>query len=294
MPEPITPPAPSGTPTPPAQPVQGVTQEAFEALKNTVQQMTSFVEDASYIIGQVYSDPTLRAGLQNKIAGNPPTNPPATPPAPPANDSQKYIDAGYKFHPVTGQPLQQTPPATPPGTPQTPPVNPQVDNIDMKMREDIVSRVEQKYGYLNLQPEQRKVLRRNVEKRLNQWGGSVLTSPVNQLTGLLEDAYVLEDLGKAKEEGRIEGLVEARQNDMGALPGMGNQQPAPETTQLSQKQQELSQKWGLNQDKVTDRLKEFQETGVMTYKPPTPAGQVPPAAPSGTPTPPSAQPPAAS
>jgi len=260
-------PAPSGTPIPPAAPVQGVTQEQFDALKNTVAETQSFVQDASYLLGQIYGDPELRSGLQRKIgqSGNPPANPPANPPQP-------------KYDQFTGQPLLN--PQTPP------PANPQVDNMEMKMREDIVSRVEQKYGYGSLNSEQRKTLRRSVEKRLNQWGGSVLSSPVNQLNGLLEDAYVLEDLPKAKEEGRIEGLVEARQNDMGAFPSMGNQQPSTETAQLSSKQQELTQKWGLNADKVTDRLKEFQETGLMTYKPPTPAGQASPPAPSGTPTPP--------
>jgi len=290
-------PAPSGTPTPPAQPTQGVSIEQFNALQDTVKQMSSFVEDASFIIGQVYSDPNLRAGLQNKLGQNGNGNPPQNPqPAPPQNDNQKYIDAGYKFHPVTGQPLdQQTPPANPNPAPQNNGGPNKVEDMEMKMREDIVARVEQKYGYGNLAPEQRKQLRRSVEKRLNGWGGSVLSSPVNQLTTLLEDAYVLEDLPKAKEEGRIEGLVQARQNDMGALPAMGNQQPAPETTQLSGKQKELSQKWGLDQNKVTERLKEFQETGVMTYKPPTPAGSQPAQpAPSGNPQPPAPQPPAAS
>lgn len=274
MPDPITPDPqiPSGTPNPPAQaqPVQGVTQEQFNKLQETVTQQSTFIEDASFIISQIYSDPQLRSSLQAKISGQP------SAPQVPQQPQQP------KFDPYTGQPLQ---PAA-----QQPPKNPndpKVDNMEMKMREDIVARVEQKYGYGTLNAEQRKTLRRNVEKRLNGWGGSVLSSPVNQLTTLLEDAYVLEDLPKAKEEGRIEGLVQARQNDLGALPGMGNQQPTQETTQLSSKQQELSNKWGLNENKVTERLKEFQETGVATYKPPVQPGQASTQpAPSGTPNPP--------
>lgn len=268
MPEPINPnPAPSGTPQPPApvaQPVQGVTVEQFNGLTEQVKQMAGFVEDAAFILSGIYSDPALRVQVQQKFTGTPPATPPATLPegTPPV-----------------------VPPATPPATPPAPPQDPRINDMDMKSREDIVARVEAKYGYNTLQGDARKTLRRNVEKRLNVWGGSVMDSPVSALTGLLEDAYLLEDMGKAKEEGRIQGLIDARMSDMGALPTMGNQSPQPETTVLSADQQKWTNRWGLNADKVTERLKEFQETGVMTYKAPEAAAPAIPA-PSGTPTPP--------
>jgi hypothetical protein len=164
-----------------------------------------------------------------------------------------------------------------------------VTDVDVKMREDIITRVEQKYGYGNLDPDNRKTLRRNVEKRLNQWNSSVLKAPVNQLTGLLEDAYLLEDMGKAKEEGRVQGLIDAHESQMGALPTMANQSLQPETTTLSPEQQKWATRWGLNQDKVTDKLKEFQDTGMVTYKPAVPSTPAAPA-PSGNPTPPAPTP----
>lgn len=264
-------PAPSGTPTPPApaaQPVQGVSIEQFNALQDTVRQMSSFVEDASFIISGIYKDPELRQKVGEKFGGggnpNPQPQPQPQPNPAPQPNPQPQPNPGPTF--VTDA---------------------RIDDVDIKTREDIIARVEQKYGYTNLPPEQRKTLRRSVEKRLNQWGGSVKSSPVTQLTGLLEDAYVLENLGKAKEEGKLEGLVEARQNAMGAFPTMGNQTPAPQTTQLSTEQQKWTNRWGLDADKVTSRLEEFNATGVMTYKPPTPANNTPPqATPSGSPTPP--------
>ena len=271
-------PAPSGTPTPPAQPQPGVSLEQFQQLQETVRQMSSFVEDASFIISGIYKDPDLRKAVGEKFGqpgeGNPPANPnPA--PQPPANPN----------------PAPQ-PPANPNPAP-TFVTDARIDDVDVKTREDIIARVEAKYGYNNLQPEQRRALRRNVEKQLNVWNSSVRNAPVTQLTQLLEDAYVLQNLGKAKQEGKLEGLVEARENAMGAFPSMGNASPAPETTQLTPEQSKWTQRWGLNADKVTDRLKEFEETGVATYKPPTPAGQTPPVAPSGNPTPPAAPAPAA-
>lgn len=269
-------PAPGANPTPPAQPTQGVSMEQFQKLQGDLQEMQTFVTDASFIIGEIYKDPTLRTQVQGKLSGNPPQNPPQNP----SQNPQP------KFDPYTGQPLQpQNPPQNP--APQNPQGDKRVDSMEMKMREDIVQRVESKYGYTNLAPEQRKALRKAVEKNLNGWGGSVITSPVDQLPKLLEDAYMLADLPKAREEGRVEGLIQARQNDMGALPGMQTQQPAQDTTQLSSEQQELSKKWGLNQDRVSEKLKEFQETGVITYKPPTPQNAAPQnPAPSGNPTPP--------
>lgn len=271
-------PTPSGTPTPPAAPVQGVSIEQFNQLQDTVRQMASFVEDASFIISGIYKDPELRAKVGEKFGqpgGNPPADPNANPnpaPQPPANPN-----------PAPAAPVQD------PNKPVFV-TDSRIDDVDIKSREDIIARVEQKYGYSNLPPEQRRTLRRNVEKQLNNWNTSVRNAPVTQLTRLLEDAYVLQNLGKAKEEGKLEGLVTAHENEMGAFPSMGNQTPQPEATQLSADQQKWTQRWGLNADKVTDRLKEFEETGVATYKPPTPAGQTPPVAPSGNPTPPAPAP----
>lgn len=275
-------PTPSGTPQPPApaaQPAQGVSIEQFNALADSVKQMGGFVEDAAFILSGIYADPGLRSAVQTKFgqnAGNPPVNPPnpQNPQNPPANPQNP----------------PQNPNPQPPANPNpTPSFDPRVTDVDVKMREDIISRVEQKYGYGNLGDAQRKELRRNVEKQLNGWNSSVLSAPVNQLGKLLEDAYLLQDLGKAKEEGRVQGLIDAHQSNMGALPTMPNAAPSQDTTALNPAQQKWTQRWGLNADKVTDKLKEFQETGMVTYHPPTPTNPTQPA-PSGNPTPPVAAP----
>jgi hypothetical protein len=271
---PANPPAsPSGQPNPPATPPanEDVTalKEQVKTLQSKLNDMGTFVEDASLLVAAIYKDPQLRTTVQQHLAGIAGGQPANQPPAnqPPANN------------PPANQPA-----ATPPEN--KPVVDPTVQSLDIRNREEIIGKVEAKYGYNKLDADKRKELRKTVEKRLNQWGSSVTTAPVHQLENLLEDAYLLSDMGKAKEEGRLEGLVQARENEMGALPTMGNNQPQPETTTLTPEQKEWAGKFGVAEDKVTSRLKEFQDTGVMTYKPKEekPANNQP--SPSGQPNPP--------
>ena len=222
----------------------------------------------------------------------PPTNPP-TPPTPPTPDPRdvkiaqletKLDDLGTQMHDLINT-IQEA--LQPPATPPTPPKqDPTVQSLDVKSRADIVNDIEKRFGYNKLSEEDRKGLRKTVETRLNQWGTSVFTAPVHQLESLLNDAYVLSDLPKAKEQGRLEGLVDARTNDMGALPTMSSTPNDNDAPQLNADQQKLATQWGLNTDKVAGHLKELQETGVITYKPKEQRQAVNPPTPSGTPTPP--------
>ena len=94
-------PAPSGTPTPPAAPVQGVSIEQFNQLQETVRQMASFVEDASFIISGIYKDPELRAKVGEKF-GQPGGNPPADPNPNPAPQFLFIIVLMHALHVLTG------------------------------------------------------------------------------------------------------------------------------------------------------------------------------------------------
>ena len=290
MPEPI----PSGQPSPPQGTVDvNALQQEVQALSKSVQQIQPFVEDASYLVAAIYQDPQLKETVQNRLKqGNQP--PAQTPPPPPSSvpanqtpgNQPNNMNPQYKYDPITGQPLNppnQTPPTqVPPSMAQ----NDSVTGMDIKMREDIINQIENKYGYDKMDAEKRKALRKDVEKRLNMWNTSVVTTPVNALPKLLEDAYMLSDMKGAKDEGRLQGLVEARTNDMAVLPSMGSQAPAIDAGQLSPDQREWAKKFGLDENKVSDRLKEFTETGVMTYKPQEPAAATNQPAPSGQPAPP--------
>ena len=168
-----------------------------------------------------------------------------------------------------------------------------LNSVDLKMRDDIVQQTERHLGYTGLEADDKKSLRSQVEKRLNQWGTSVMTAPVNQLTTLLKDAYLLTDMGKAKEQGRVEALVSAHQNAQGAFPAMNTSTPAAEPSPMTPHHEEWSKKLKVDADKVAENLKEFDATGKITYKAPPKPQQQPPPAPSGTPTPPAPQAPPA-
>lgn len=250
-----------------------------------------------------------------------PNNPPTTPPTPPATDprDKKIAELETRIGDISDQ-LAELAPAMDniqnslevlvkaKGTSATPgegddedkkkitqavntsPTEPQdsatVKSMEVKTRGDVVNKIESKYGYDKLSETDRKELRKKVESKLNQFGTSVFTAPVHQLETLLEDAYLLSDIGKAKEQGRLEGLVDARNNELGAMPTMSNTPTDNDSTQLSADQQELANKWGLNKDKVSEHLKELKEKGVITYKPKEERQQQNQPSPSGTPTPP--------
>lgn len=262
------------------------TAEQFAALQKTVSEQSQyikeigpFVEDASVLVAAIYSDPKVKETVLNRV-GEYRANPNGqTPPQNPQPAPQNT----WKFDPQTGQPIQQQTPPQQPQAPQTPPKDPRVDQMDVKAREDAIAAVEQKLGYHKLKPEDKKVIRASVEKQLNEWGQSVLSTPVNMLPKLLQDAYVLTDLNKAQSEGRTQELIDARNNEMGIMPPMGASNPQVPTNQLNQDQKTWTKRWNLNEDKVAERLKEYQETGVMTYKPKEPAAANPKPAPSGTP-----------
>lgn len=277
MPDPIATPAVSD-------PKIAELEKKIEVLTKTVTDSQQFVEDSSVLISAIFQNPTLKEQVKTAINnyGNP--NPPA-PPVPPAPTDPKE----FKFDPMTGKPVNAE---TPPVLPNNPakeinPDDPRVNELDQNERERIVRVIEQKYGYTSLKEEDRKGLRQRVGKRLKAWGNDFFKIPVTQLAGSLEDAYLLEDLGKAKEENRIDALVEARTNDAAALPSMGGNPPTSSTPQLTAEQQKWTKKLDVPEDKVAARLKELTDTGVMTYKPPEPKDKPIVVTPSGNPAPPS-------
>ena len=289
QPQPVPQPAPAPAApvaTPPATPqpnadVQNLQKELGE-LKDQLGQLKPFVDDASILVSAIYTNPQLKQQVQTAINQNlnqpgvPGIPPSATPPVP-------------GTPPPATPPVPGTPPATPPPGPQ---IDPQVKAMDLKMRDDIVKTVEGQLGYGNLDDAQKKELRGQVETKLNSWNTSVMSAPVSGLTKLLKDAYLVSDISKAKEQGRVEGLIESHQNAQGAFPAMGAAPAASPDTQMTEHHQTWSQKMGVNVDKVAQNLKEFSEKGKIEYKLPQPAAPAVPPAPSGAPVAPSATPPA--
>jgi hypothetical protein len=262
-------PAPAPQPAPQGDSVENLKTQVAQ-LQGQLQELQPFIEDASLLITGIFNNPQLKQQVVATLQGGTPQPQPQPQPQP------------------TPQPQQQQPQPQP--MPQLQPLQNKVDDNDVYNRDQIVKQVELNLGLTNLNQDQKKELRRSVEQRLNQWGTSVMTAPVNQLTSLLKDAYVLNQIPQAKEAGKVEGLVDAYVNNQAAFPAMNNANNPNEEVVMTPHHQQWAGKLGVAQDKVAANLKEFQETGRITYKQPenkaapTPANPVP----SGSPVPPAA------
>lgn len=221
-------------------------QDTIKTMQGNMEQMSDYINKSSVIISTIAENKDLMNGVKKAISGEP-----VTPPQP---------------HEPPKEPVKEPPKE--PATPPQPPKDPKVDNMDLRMREDIIREVENKYGYDQLPAEKRKELRQKVEARLNRYGLSVVNAPVNALTTYLDDAYLLESIPQAKEDGKLEGLIEARSQEYGALPSMGGGQPKAEENELKEDHRKWAEKLDVPLDKVQKNLKELAENGVISYKPP--------------------------
>lgn len=126
-----------------------------------------------------------------------------------------------------------------------------IEDIAQSQREEILANFEKRYGIDSLKDEERKEVRRKVETYLNEFGWSAKTLPLTQLSSSLDKAYVGTHAEKLREEGKLEGIAQARQNQMGAMSSMSGTAPNPEHAQdLSEKQKEWVGKLGVDEEKA--------------------------------------------
>ena len=116
---------------------QPVDQSAEIAqLKQTVGQLTQYVNQSGQIIQAIAGNPELAKQVRAAVTGEEPQAP-------------------------TQQPTQPQQPTQ--IQPQQPQPDPYTKNMDLKMRGDVVEKIEGKYGYHGLTPEQKKELRGKIE-----------------------------------------------------------------------------------------------------------------------------------
>lgn len=258
QPAPYVPPAP-----PPANPEVDALKAQIASLQQEKVANEAFINDATIVVNAIEQNPALKTQLKDQIQRG--------------------------FAPQQPLPIQPVAPVSP-QVPVAPTQDQQlVSNLDMKARKDIVAQTEAAFGYSSLEQDKIMDIRRKVGNTLSSWGTSIINAPVDTLQKVLKDAYLINDIGNAKDQGRLAGLVDAHQNDQGAFPSMGSapQATGDTTAQMDEHHNVWSDKLGVPRDKTAENLKEFTETGKITYKAPPPAqpvAQLP--APSGTPQPP--------
>lgn len=192
--------------TPPDDTVQ-ITKSELEGLKKQIEDMNKFrtetedyLKGATKVVNILASDPELTKAFRAKVGA---------------------VDDGT----IPGQQPQQTPSQT------TPPANDDsktkqysadINEVKASQKEEIVAAFEREYGISSLPEDQKRETRMKLEGYLNDFGWSIsgktgAVPPLTSLRGHLEKAYVGTHAEKLREEGKLEGFVQARANDMGTM-----------------------------------------------------------------------------
>jgi hypothetical protein len=129
-----------------------------------------------------------------------------------------------------------------------------VRDVEVSQRESIIRDFETRYGIDKLKDEERKEARRKIESHFNQWGQSVKNAPLSALDSQLDSAYVSTHAQKLREEGKLEGITQARGNALGTMGSFGGGVPdRGDTKELTPKQKEWAKKLNVDEDKATKR-----------------------------------------
>jgi len=174
-----------------------------------LEQQGQFVKTASGIINTLAYTPELKAAWDKK--------------------AKEVVGAGQ----VPGQQPQQVPPQAAP-TGQPAPTgqasDKKIDEVEASQRNQIVENFETKYGIDKMKPEEAAETRKKIEGFLNKFGWEVRSAPLSRLSESLNSAYTATHAEKLREEGKLEGLVAARENQAGKMAAIsgGAPQSSPE------------------------------------------------------------------
>ena len=117
-----------------------------------------------------------------------------------------------------------------------------VDETKMAMQEMIINNFENGFGLNTLQPEKRQVLHRKIGQELAEMFDPSGTKTYNQIISeipptklrkYLDKAYKLATIDDVEERGRLEGLLQARQNSeaaVGSMPASSGKSSGPDLT----------------------------------------------------------------
>lgn len=187
-------------------------------LSKTIDDQNEFIQGATAVVNTIAYNPELRDQFQETYQKN----------------------MGVQGQTPGQQPQQgEKKKEAPPVQPEQAPTDRKVDEVAASQREEIVSSFEKQYGIDSMKEEDKKTMRRDVESYLNDFGWSVRNVPLPQLRNSLEKAYDGTQVDKLREEGKIEGIAQARANQTGAMGGMQDRNVQTDaTTDLSSKQKE--------------------------------------------------------
>jgi hypothetical protein len=140
-------------------------------------------------------------------------------------------------------------------------LNKDVADIKASTREEKVAEFEKRFVIPNLPADQQKKVRAEIGTYLSDFGQNIKTVPLTKLPVLLERTYMSIKAKELKEEGRLEGFAEARENAYGTINTMPSGNINPSSSGITPKQAEIAEKLGVDPEKVAESWKKAKEEG---------------------------------
>lgn len=140
-------------------------------------------------------------------------------------------------------------------------LNKDVADIKASTREEKVAEFEKRFGITNLPADQQKKVRAEIGTYLSDFGQNINTVPLTKLPVLLERTYMSIKAKELKEEGRLEGFAEARENAYGTLNAIPSGSINQPSGGITPKQAEIAEKLGVDPEKVAETWKKAQAEG---------------------------------
>ncbi len=211
------------TPAAPSEDFTALKKELGE-LKEAQAKTQEFVGPATLVVKTLAEDPALRQAFQDKLKqGQSPAQPPVTPPT--------------------------TPPAQPPTQPTD---DQRIAGVEASQRDNVVRNFEKEYGIDSLKADEKKETRKKIANYLSDFGWTINSVPLPNLSKTLDRAYVGTHAEKLREEGKLEGFRQARGTASATMPTIGGGTPAPETTEgLTTPQKKWAKALGVDETKAT-------------------------------------------
>jgi hypothetical protein len=137
-------------------------------------------------------------------------------------------------------------------------VDRRIKGVEESERGRIIREFETRYGIDSMTPEAAKVTRQKIEGFLNEFGSSITSAPLTSLSSNLDKAFLATHAEKLKEEGKLEGFVQMRTNDLATLPRVhGGSLNEDEKPKLTDGQIKWAGKLGVPLEKAVKSLEEL-------------------------------------
>lgn len=214
-----------------------ISKSELEGLKTQLEEMNKFrsetedyLKGASVVVNTLASDPELTKAFRSKLTGEG------------GGQQQEQKKEETTVIPDDGAKTTQ--------------YSRDIEEVKSSQREEIIAAFEKDYGISNLADDDRRESRRKIEGYLNDFGWSISgrtgnQPPLTTLRNQLEKAYVGTHAEKLREEGKLEGFVQARANSMGAMGSFpSGTLPESQEKDLNAKQKEWAKKLGVDETKA--------------------------------------------